>query len=140
MGGQRAVFQVTDPEKLLTSTERKTQNSEQEINMTQAKGPKHYQQLTDRFPEVLSAVENLGSAIRSAGPLDKKTAELIGLGVAAAAQSTGAVQSHARRALAAGASREEVEHALLLLISTIGFPKVAAALAWAEETLKKNEE
>ncbi len=107
--------------------------------MTETKGPKHYQQLTERFPEVLSAVENLGSAIRSAGPLDKKTAELIGLGVATAAQSVGSVQSHTRRALTAGASRAEIEHTLLLLISTIGFPKVAAALAWAEETLKKNE-
>jgi len=104
--------------------------------MKETKSPKHYQQLTERFPEVLSAVENLGSAIRSAGPLDKKTAELIGLGVAAAAQSVGSVQSHTRRAVAAGASREEIEHALLLLISTIGFPKVAAALAWIEDPLK----
>jgi len=104
--------------------------------MTETKSPKHYQQLTKRFPEVLSAVENLGSAIRSAGPLDKKTAELIGLGVAAASQSVGSVHSHARRAVAAGASKEEIEHALLLLISTIGFPKVAAALAWIEDPLK----
>ncbi|HHD63716.1 MAG TPA: carboxymuconolactone decarboxylase family protein, partial [Desulfobulbaceae bacterium] len=55
-------------------------------------------------------------------------------------QSTGAVHSHARRALAAGATREEIQHTLLLLISTIGFPKVAAALAWVEEPIKKYEE
>lgn len=103
--------------------------------MTATKGPKHYQQLGERFPEVLAAVENLGTSIRGAGPLDKKTAELIGLAVAAAAQSVGSVQSHARRAISAGASREEIEHTLLLLISTIGFPKVAAALAWIEETV-----
>jgi len=66
------------------------------------KGPKHYQQLVEQFPKVLEAVENLGSAIRAAGPLDAKTAELIGLAVAASNQSTGAVHSHARRALAAG--------------------------------------
>ncbi|HHD56342.1 MAG TPA: carboxymuconolactone decarboxylase family protein [Desulfobulbaceae bacterium] len=104
------------------------------------KGPKHYQQLARQFPTVLEAVENLGSAVRAAGPLDTKTAELIGLAVAASNQSTGAVHSHARRALAAGATREEIQHALLLLISTIGFPKVAAALAWVEETIKKYEE
>jgi len=107
--------------------------------MAKKKGPKHYRQLNKRFPEVLAAVENLGASVKAAGPLDKKTAELIGLGVAAAAQSVGSVQSHTRRALAAGAKRAEIEHALLLLISTIGFPKVAAALAWAEETLKKNK-
>jgi len=108
--------------------------------MAATQGPKHYQQLVQDFPEVLQAVENLGSAVRTAGPLDTKTAELIGLAVAASNQSIGAVHSHARRALTAGANRKEIRHALLLLISTIGFPKVAAALAWTEETLKAQEQ
>ena len=105
--------------------------------MSEKKGPKHYQRLQKRFPEVLDAVENLGVTVRAAGPLDKKTSELIQLGVAAALGSIGSVHSHARRALQAGASEEELQHALLLLISTIGFPKVAAALAWIQELLDK---
>ena len=96
---------------------------------------KHYRHLKSNFPEVLEAVENLGATIRQAGPLDKKTTELIQLAVAAATGSTGAVHSHAKRALSAGASREEIEHALLVLVSTIGFPKVAAALAWIQEVV-----
>ncbi len=104
------------------------------------KGPKHYQKLVEQFPGVLEAVENLGSAVRNAGPLDTKTAELIGLAVAAAGQSTGAVHSHARRALAAGATKEEIQHALVLLISTIGFPRVAAALAWTGETIAESQQ
>lgn len=107
--------------------------------MSEKKGPKHYQRLQERFPEVLSAVENLGSTIRTAGPLDNKTAELIQLGVAASSGSIGSVHSHARRALQAGASEEELQHALLLLISTIGFPKVAAALSWVQEVLDKSK-
>jgi 4-carboxymuconolactone decarboxylase len=103
--------------------------------MSKKKGPKHYRRLQKRFPEVLAAVQNLGSTIRVAGPIDNKTAELIQLGVAAAAGSIGSVQSHARRALKAGATVEELEHTLVLLISTVGFPKVAAALAWIQETL-----
>jgi AhpD family alkylhydroperoxidase len=99
------------------------------------KGPKHYQLLKQHYPEVLEAVENLGQAARAARPLDSKTAHLIQLGVAAASGSVGAVHSHARRALKAGATGEELQHALLLLVSTIGFPKVAAALAWLQETL-----
>lgn len=94
---------------------------------------RHYQYLVEQYPEVMTAVENLGTTVREAGPLATKTTELILLGVAASTQSTGAVHSHARRALAAGASRAEIEHALLVLISTIGFPKVAAALAWIKE-------
>ena len=93
------------------------------------KGPRHFQLLQERFPEVLQAVDHLGATVRSAGPLDEKTAHLIQLGVAAASGSVGAVHSHARRALKAGAREEELQHALLLLVSTIGFPKVAAALA-----------
>lgn len=97
------------------------------------KSPSHYQYLLKTFPDVMAAVEQVGSSVRQAGPLDRKTTELIQLAVAAASQSTGAVHSHAKRALAAGASRQELEHALLVLISTIGFPKVAAALSWLED-------
>ncbi len=107
--------------------------------MSDNKGPKHYQNLQKRFPEVLSAVNNLGATVRAAGPLDNKTAELIQLGVAASSGSTGAVRSHARRALEAGATEEELQHTLLLLVSTIGFPQVAAALAWIQETLDNRE-
>lgn len=98
---------------------------------------KHYRKLTEKFPEVMAAVENLGTTVRDAGPIDRKTSELIQLGVAAAAQSTGSVHSHARRALQAGATMEEIQHALLLLISTIGFPKVAASLSWIDEMKEK---
>lgn len=96
---------------------------------------KHYRKLVKKFPEVLAAVENLGTTVRDAGPIDKKTSELIQLAVAAASQSTGSVHSHTRRALQAGASEQEIYHALLLLISTIGFPKVAAALSWVNEII-----
>ena len=96
---------------------------------------KHYQKLSTMFPEVLSAVENLGSTVRDAGPIDKKTSELIQLAVAAASQSTGSVHSHARRAIEAGATEKEIYHTLLLLVSTIGFPKVAAALAWVNDII-----
>ena len=97
---------------------------------------KHYHYLKSNFPDVLDAVENLGATVRQAGPLDKKTTELIQLGVAAAMGSTGAVHSHTKRALGAGANRQEIEHALLVLVSTIGFPKVAAALAWIQEVVE----
>ena len=106
--------------------------------MSEKKIPsKHYRKLTEKFPGVMAAVENLGTTVRDAGPIDRKTSELIQLGVAAAAQSTGSVHSHACRALEAGATMEEIQHALLLLISTIGFPKVAAALSWIAEMKEK---
>ncbi len=92
--------------------------------------PKQYQMLSQRFPEYMKAVQKLGEVVRAQGPLDEKTAQLIQLAAAVATKSQGAVHSHARRALAAGASIEEVQHAVILLTSTLGFPQVSAALSW----------
>jgi 4-carboxymuconolactone decarboxylase len=91
------------------------------------------------FPEAMAALENLGSTIRRSGPIDEKTIHLIQLAGAAAVQSEGSVHSHTRRALEAGVTREEIYHALLLLVSTIGFPKVTAAFSWSKDILDKQD-
>jgi Carboxymuconolactone decarboxylase family len=49
--------------------------------------------------------------------------------------SEGAVHSHARRALAAGASAAQVRDAVLLLVTTIGFPRAAAAMSWVDDVI-----
>jgi 4-carboxymuconolactone decarboxylase len=95
--------------------------------------PKHYNRLAKRYPEYSAAVEKLGETVRKAGPLEPKVAELIQLAAAATARSEGSVHSHARRALKAGATADEIHHALLLLTSTIGFPAVSAALSWLDD-------
>ncbi len=46
------------------------------------------------------------------------------------------MHSHTRRALEAGATVDEVYHALLILVSTIGFPKVAAAISWVDDVVE----
>jgi len=97
---------------------------------------KTYDDISKRFPEVITAVENLGTTVRDLGPLDEKTSHLIQLAAAAASKSEGSVHSHTRRALKAGASREEIYHALLLLISTIGFPQAMAAISWCHDILE----
>jgi AhpD family alkylhydroperoxidase len=100
--------------------------------------PKHYAKLQERFPDVLDAVANLGRSIREAGPLDEKQSQLIQLAAAAVLKAEGAVHSHTKRALKAGASPEEIRHALVLLTSTIGYPNVAAALSWVDDILDKS--
>lgn len=97
--------------------------------------PTQYQNLLKRFRGVLKAVDSLGKATKAAGPLNRKTAELIQLAAAAAIRSEGSVHSHARRAIQAGAKPDEVRHALVLLTSTIGFPTVSASLSWVEDVL-----
>jgi len=94
---------------------------------------KQYLDIKARYPAFMDAVEALGKAAKEAGPIDDKTAHLIQLAAAAAGRSEGAVHSHVRRALEAGAGADEILHAILLLTSTIGFPNMVAALSWAED-------
>ncbi len=95
--------------------------------------PKNFQKLQQNYPNFMTAVANLGKAVRDVGPLDEKTINLVQLGAAAAQRLEGAVHSHAKRAMAAGATEEELRHALIVLTSTIGFPAVAAAMSWISD-------
>jgi 4-carboxymuconolactone decarboxylase len=105
----------------------------------QKPGKKTYEVISKGYPKVIKAVESLGTTVRGAGPLDEKTSHLIQLAAAAATGSEGAVHSHTRRAKKAGATSEEIYHALLLLISTIGFPQTMAALSWCRDILEDDD-
>ncbi len=99
--------------------------------------PNQYTGIQKRYKGFMKAVENLGKAVKAAGPLNEKTARLIQLAAAASSRSEGSVHSHARRALASGAKPEEIRHTIILLTSTIGFPAVSAALSWVDDVLEK---
>ncbi len=99
--------------------------------------PKNYQLMQKQHPDLIQAVSNLGQAVRKEGPLDEKSVELLQMSAAAALRLEGAVHSHARRALKAGASPEEIRHALVVLTSTTGFPTVAAAMSWVRDVLQE---
>ncbi|MFV9506497.1 MAG: carboxymuconolactone decarboxylase family protein [Oscillochloridaceae bacterium umkhey_bin13] len=92
--------------------------------------PERYRAFADDQPAIFAAYEQLGATAAEAGPLDQKSRELIKLGMAAALRAESAVHSHVHRALAAGASRAEIEHAVLIGITTLGFPTMMTALSW----------
>jgi len=97
--------------------------------------PTPYKEFVRKYPALADAYEKLALACHEAGPLEEKTRRLVKLGIAVGHQSEGAVKSHARRALAAGASADEVRHAVLLALTTVGFPAMIAAGEWVEEVL-----
>ncbi len=97
--------------------------------------PGFYQTFRAAQPEVVQAYEALGDATRAAGPLDAAQAELVKLALAAGARIEGAVHSHARRALEAGATPDEIRHVALLAITTLGFPSAMAIRALIEDVL-----
>ena len=100
--------------------------------------PKHFRRMQERYGDVLEKMQALGEATDQAGPLDARTAHLVQLACAAALRSEGAVHSHARRALDAGASSEEVRHAVVVLLPTIGYPAMAATMSWVDDILDKD--
>lgn len=101
--------------------------------------PKRFQKFTEDYPDVANAYEALGNAVHSAGPLDEKTRALIKLAISTGARLEGAVHSHARKALTAGAGIEEMRQTVLLALPTIGLPSMMAALSWLDDIIEDKE-
>lgn len=101
-----------------------------------ARLPKAYENFKRAYPNIWQAYDRLGAAVHDGGPLDKKGRELLKLALAIGARLEGAVHSHTRRALEAGAAAEEIRHVALLGVTTLGFPQTVAALTWIEDDLK----
>ena len=102
-----------------------------------ARLPRSYEAFKKNYPQVWQAYDRLGSFSHRAGPLDEKTRELVKLAMAIGAKMEGAVHSHTRKALEAGATPREIRHLVLLGLTTLGFPSTIAALSWVEDVLKK---
>ena len=102
--------------------------------------PEIFKQFTRDHKEIADTLERVGDLCSEAGPIEGKHRHLIQLGVAVGAESKGAVRSHARRALQAGASAEEVEQAVLLAVSLVGFPAMIASYGWVKEVLEAEDE
>jgi alkylhydroperoxidase/carboxymuconolactone decarboxylase family protein YurZ len=100
------------------------------------KPPEHFTKFVERYPDVGEAHRRLGAAATAAGPLDSKTAALVKLGVAIAAGGEGAGHSAARKALDAGCTADELRHAAILSVTTLGFPSMMRGLAWVEDVLR----
>lgn len=103
------------------------------------KYPKNYMMIQKKFSTLMKAHEGVGRLAREAGPIDAKTGNLIQLAACVALRSEGGVHSHARRALQAGASKDEIYHAIALLINTVGFPTTAAAFSWVNDLIGKKK-
>ena len=102
--------------------------------------PKTYENFSEKYPEVLKNYQELGKSTRGAGPLEAKCQDLVKLGIAIGANSRGAVMSSVRKALESGATKDEVVHAVLLSLTTTGFPNMIAAMNWVDEVLNKQSQ
>ena len=102
--------------------------------------PEKYKRFKSSHPDIFNIYKEMGTIVRESGPLDEKTQNLVKLAIVVGCSSTGGVRSHTRNALDTGASPEEINHAILLALSTIGFPNMIAAISWAGEVIEKGGE
>ena len=80
-------------------------------------------------PDIYEAYETYGKKIHEeGGPLDEKTRWLIKISVSATEGYPYALKTHIKKGLAAGCTTEEIQHTLLLLAPSVGFPRMMEAL------------
>lgn len=103
--------------------------------MTPEHLPKVYVRFRQSYPAVAGALDALGTAADGAGPLDERTVRLVKLALAIGSSAEGSVRSNARKALAAGATPQELRQVAVLAITTCGFPAGIAGLGWIDEVL-----
>lgn len=105
--------------------------------MSNAQPPQTFRDFVARFPVLGEAHQRVGREVESLGPLDTKECALIKIGISLGAGLESALRSHVRRATQAGATREEVEQAILLGMNTVGFPRTVAAWSWANQQFER---
>ena len=76
--------------------------------------PSTFKEFVAKYPELGKAHEDIARAVDSYGPLDRKTSELIKIGLSVGAGLETATKSHVRRALQHGATEQEIEQAIRL--------------------------
>lgn len=106
--------------------------------MDNTQPPKTFRDFVARFPVLGEAHQRIGREVESLGPLDAKGCSLVKIGISLGAGLESALRSHVRRAMQAGATREEIEQAILLGMNTVGFPRTVAAWSWANQQFERD--
>ena len=97
--------------------------------------PSHYTKFMEGYPQIGAAYRAMGDAVADSGPLDAKTRELVKLGIAIGARLETGVRSHTRKALEAGATPEELRHAVLQALTTAGFPTMMTGMSLVDSVI-----
>lgn len=88
----------------------------------------------DKHGDIYEAYSSYGKAIHEkGGPLEEKTKRLIKVAVSATIGNEYSLTTHIKKALKAGCTLEEIEHTILLVAPTAGFPAMMKALMTLRE-------
>ncbi|AOY76485.1 carboxymuconolactone decarboxylase family protein [Clostridium formicaceticum] len=101
---------------------------------------KNLKYFTENHGEIYAAYERFGKLIHvEGGPLDEKTRWLIKVALSTNSQYEYALRTHILKALKAGCTKEEIEHAILLVAPTCGFPRMMQGLLILRHILKQQK-
>ncbi len=95
--------------------------------------PSHFSRFKAAHPEIYQAFEELGRLVHERGSLSERERRLVKLGIAIGVGTEGGVHSAVRHAVAGGCTSDDIEHAVRLAITTIGWPRAMAALSWVND-------
>ncbi|WP_407312380.1 carboxymuconolactone decarboxylase family protein [Desulfosporosinus sp. SB140] len=93
---------------------------------------------TEHHGDIYKAYETYGHLVHTeGGPLDQKTCWLIKVALSTECQYPRALQTHILKALKSGCTEEEIEHAILLVAPSAGFPKTMAGILILRKILEE---
>lgn len=82
------------------------------------------QNIINEAPGVAKAFRDLTNSLQEKSAVDKKTKELILLGIFTADKAVRGIDTHVRIALQEGATKDEIVSAILFAIPIVGVPSV----------------
>jgi alkylhydroperoxidase/carboxymuconolactone decarboxylase family protein YurZ len=93
--------------------------------------------LVAEHPDIYEAYSQFGKVLHEqGGPLDEKTRWLVKVATSSALGLAKAQITHMAKALDAGCTPQEVEHTILLVAPTAGFPRMMEAMERYREMRK----
>lgn len=98
----------------------------------------NFKYFKEHHPDIYKSYEDFGKELHTkGGPLKEKTRWLIKIAASACSLSEYALESHIEKALKAGCTEDEIEHTILLIAPTVGFPRMMNALMVFRSVVKK---
>lgn len=96
--------------------------------------PKPITEFKKLYPAVWKTFTQLGERCHEAGPLNERERRLVKLALSIGAGLEGATHSAVRNAKRAGLTEKEINHVVVLAITTLGLPSATRAFTWAKDT------
>jgi AhpD family alkylhydroperoxidase len=83
----------------------------------------------EKHGEIYEAYQNFGKLVHKAGgPLNEQTRALIKVAISSVGENAYVLETHIKKALDAGCTRDEIEHVILLTAPSVGFPNMMASI------------